>query len=1428
MLSLLLLVQIPAVQTFAAKKAIEKLGKNLDGEISVEKIGFIPGSGLFVKNITITDKHPYTKDEYNAGWAPADTFFCAESILASFTLRGLLSGAPALQTVKVEDAMLHLAIEPAADGKTVNNLQRIFHLPTEPGKPPGPQDVFSIRNVKVRNFRFRMNNFTDKRPAYKGFGFNWADLDVTASVDGRELKFSDGRMSGIADMVTAKASCGYEISSLTARTCVGRGRAQIDELKLTDLWSEVNLKYLAMVYDDGRAFSDFIHKVSLEGELDKSLVNYETIRYFSGQSDVNKTLIQVPSGGASVSGPVSDLEIRNIIFKDLTSALSGDVEHCFIKYLPDIKKMDLDFNCRRVDFTTEGLGTFVRNFSPKAKMNLSRLAKGEILSFTGKGHGTLNNLSINGEISGSNIGLAKTEMLIKDVLNPAPLSFLGKVETRDLMLDRLLGVQALGIANMNASLHASIPPSGIQVYVDSLRAHNLGLMGAVYEDIAASAFYSKDNIAGHLISKDPKLNADLNARMQKGSYAIAGQIRSADLAAMGFEKKAAGISWVSADINADFPSLTKEIIVGKLNLHNLRFTKGGNTIDAGDIIANAENDGRLNHITLDSKFADGVYSGLGRELDATLNLHDCIGILGAFVPGLSIADDSHIKLSSNGKSSLFANITSPKITFGGNCMSNLNLHINNHDGILDTDIASSAAKIGSIPLKAPRIRLAGEYEVGEGNSFAIKTKAGASFLKFNDSIWSFGDGRLSSPGKGLALENFSISSDDQFILAEGGLSKEESDTLKVRIDNVRLTLIDDILGRTSGLLGGCINGDVLLFSPSKNGLGIGGTISCDSLLVNGNNTGHIRAAADMKGGKINLDLIGGSGSVETIGVKGKMDTKSKDIDAGLSFNNFQLAMAHPFLSNLFSKMEGTLTGDVKASGKLDKPVIRGDSLRLNDARLQLAYTGVCYTLDGKLKMDDGKLDLGEIKLTDPEGGSGEFRGNLDYSDFKNMTLDAGLKFREMQLIDIAPRTSGFYGNAFATGDATVKGPFKSLAVDVNATTVKQSKIHVPLAGASAAKSELLTFKTLQTEDEIQAEPVRETAAKKKNGGLNAKVKLRAMPNLKAIVEINKEEGHTLTASGNGDITINYKAAGSRLELGGDYNITEGKYHFSALERVILKDFIIQSGSSIKFNGPIKNSTFDITALYNTKASITPLLSDTTAVGSRRNVICGLKITDRLANPNIKFSVDIPDLDPTTQTQVESALNTNEKVQKQFMSLLISGSFVPPEESGVVFNGENAIYSNLSSMMSGQINSILQTLNIPIDMGLNYQQAGNGKNIFDVAVSTQLFNNRVLVNGSIGNRAQNKGNGAIAGDLDIEIKIDKAGHYRVKVFSHSADDYTNFLDNTQRNGVGMTYRTDFNSFGELWKRTFLSKDARTQFMLEQLRAANTLKRFQINE
>ena len=96
----------------------------------------------------------------------------------------------------------------------------------------------------------------------------------------------------------------------------------------------------------------------------------------------------------------------------------------------------------------------------------------------------------------------------------------------------------------------------------------------------------------------------------------------------------------------------------------------------------------------------------------------------------------------------------------------------------------------------------------------------------------------------------------------------------------------------------------------------------------------------------------------------------------------------------------------------------------------------------------------------------------------------------------------------------------------------------------------------------------------------------------------------------------------------------------------------------------------------------------------------------------------------------------------------------------------------------------------------------------MAVSTQLFNNRVIVNGSVGNKQYNSGGTQdVVGDLDIEIKIDRSGSFRLNLFSHSADTYTNYLDNSQRNGVGLTYQTEFNRIGKFFRNMFMSKAKR---------------------
>ena len=260
-----------------------------------------------------------------------------------------------------------------------------------------------------------------------------------------------------------------------------------------------------------------------------------------------------------------------------------------------------------------------------------------------------------------------------------------------------------------------------------------------------------------------------------------------------------------------------------------------------------------------------------------------------------------------------------------------------------------------------------------------------------------------------------------------------------------------------------------------------------------------------------------------------------------------------------------------------------------------------------------------------------------------------------------------------------------------------------------------------------------------------------------------------------------------------------------------RDFNIEESSSIRFNGDVMDSDLDIDATYRTKASVGTLIADTTSTTSRRTVECRISISDKLRNPRLGFAIEIPDLDPTTQARVESALNTQDKVQKQLLTLLITNSFLPDEQSGVTNRTSSTLYSNVTEIMAGQLNNILQKLNIPVDFGLDYQQNMSGTDIFDVALSTALFNNRVIVNGTLGNRQYDteSSGSEFVGDLDIDVKLTKSGALRLNLFSHSADQYTNYLDNSQRNGLGFSYQKEYDRPKDIFKYMFKGRRKRKE-------------------
>jgi hypothetical protein len=157
--------------------------------------------------------------------------------------------------------------------------------------------------------------------------------------------------------------------------------------------------------------------------------------------------------------------------------------------------------------------------------------------------------------------------------------------------------------------------------------------------------------------------------------------------------------------------------------------------------------------------------------------------------------------------------------------------------------------------------------------------------------------------------------------------------------------------------------------------------------------------------------------------------------------------------------------------------------------------------------------------------------------------------------------------------------------------------------------------------------------------------------------------------------------------------------------------------------------------------------------------------------------------------------------------------VPPYAS--VFS--LAYLPNAGEMLSNQVNNVFRQLDIPLDLGFNYQPASDGKtrDMFDVALSYQAFNNRVVINGNVGN---NQVSQTWGGDFEAEVKLDKRGKVRLKAFTRSPDDYSNYLDNTQRHGIGFTYQDEFDTFRELLRNIFWSKKRKEAYERQMIMEA----------
>ncbi len=1482
----MLLVQIPAVQTFIGRTALNSLSKkDMDAKITFSSITLKPFSTLIVKDFCIVDKAPYAVDTAsldpyrkrifrNLNYRPIDTLFYAGNVTAAFSLRSLVSGRGiTFRRVSVRDAVMNLVIE---ENGHSTNITRMFRIPEKQHKEVEDKEIFLIRTVEVDRMRLCMKVYrTTKCHDIDPSGINWNDMDLRdIVVRGHNLRLRGKVMSGECDYTSFREKSGYFADRVSARTKVGNGTALIEDIRIIDPWSDVDVPHLSFHYSEAHDFADFLDKIRIVGRIEPSKLNFRTLSYFAPRINRNDFILDI--GRGTVDGPVDSLAV-NLDCATGDGLIKGDVE-VRMKGLPDFKNITASAKFKNVRLSSKGAQSLLSSLGKAEGVDIEEYAPGVGFTLDGSLNGRPDDMKFNGFIRTSTSGSLVADLRITDLLDrSAEAAVTGVLRTSSLNIKNLIDWIPAGECTADAAFTARLGASGrgASLQIDSLKINGLNYNGYTYKNIVAAGAVAGHRFDGKIVCNDPNLNfliqgiMTVSNKTNNALYRFYANIGHADLHALNLDRR--GRSEVDLQLSANFTKTGSGIWLGDINLANVNLRNSEGLHSIGDIRIDSFSGGDVYQMRFSSSFAEGDFSGSApfgkfitdavgvtakRELPAlfkdssyewsdenyrlTFRTFDTSDLLSFIAPGVYIAEGTSVNVSIDREGRMDGRIASQRLAYRERYIKDLTLSFDNAGNTLSaslyggsTDLSPLFIRKGLLEVKARgdslsltatydnsaedegdrgEILAVGNISRAEGGRPAVDARLLPSVLRVNAEDWHILPAHINLTDNTLTVHEFNVYNGEEAISAHGRMSDSAADTLDLDITEFDLSIANALVGSNYDIHG-LLSGHAGLTSP-KEARRLLLDFNCDSTVIAGERLGNIRLATkwDDTFNRFRVLAANTIDGATTFSVNGTYTPSIRQLDLSAKLNDFSLGFVTPFVKGVFSEVSGRVSGDMAVSGPVDNLSVRSYNPVLNAGRLRIAYTNVAYNASGPFHINDYGIYFDDITLTDDGGNKGRLGGKIGYNHLHDLYLDLNIDLNRLQAINLGENdNNNFYGDLSATGTLSVTGPVHAVNLNANVATAGAGELHVPLKSTqNAGLTDLLKFREPVVEVkidpyEIYLNHIREV--KTTTNDLEVKLNVDTDPEVEVWVEIDRSNGNVIRGRGSGALEIDVRPSAKLFNITGDYTLTTGNYHFVALG-LAARDFAIEDGSSIRFDGDIKSSTLNIDASYKTKVSLSTLIADTTSTNSRRTVECGVKVTEKLSDPRLAFSINIPDLDPTVKAQVESALSTEDKVQKQFLSLLISNSFIPDEQSSIV-NSSSVLFSNVTEIMSNQINTIFQKLNIPLDLGVNYQQNDSGNDVFDVAVSTQLFNNRVIVNGSIGNRQYQSSNtgGEVAGDLDIEVKLDRAGSFKLSLFSHSADSYTNYLDDTQRNGLGVAYQQEFDKFGQWVRRIFTSRKKR---------------------
>ncbi len=679
------------------------------------------------------------------------------------------------------------------------------------------------------------------------------------------------------------------------------------------------------------------------------------------------------------------------------------------------------------------------------------------------------------------------------------------------------------------------------------------------------------------------------------------------------------------------------------------------------------------------------------------------------------------------------------------------------------------------------------------------TKANAVI---NDSLWAMSDNNSIIFGKRyLEFSHFNFMGGNQKLMLQGKLSENPADTMMVDFENWRMSNFDIIYRNYDFDLNGVINGNfgisnVYHLPNFFSNLHIA-DLEMNNVLIG---DADIRSLWNSEMESVEIDskitYHGNVSDSRVLGLKGSYfpQREKNNLDFELEMDNLRLEAFSSFINGYVSDLSGIASARLKIDGSTKDPEVNGQ-LKLMRTTCRINYLNTKYSLAHTIDFNPGVISINNMIVYDSIGNQAFANGEITHDHLRDFYFNLNLKPKDFICLNTKRyHNSTFYGDGIVSGEVKFYGPMDDFHIDADIETSRGADITIPLNNSlTLTENDFVVF----INEEADEEGI-ESNYNVNLKGLSLDFRIGITNTAESMIYLPGNMGN-ISSRGYGNIRFTINPRGE-FRIFGDYNFLRGTFFFS-LQNLINRRFEIIQGGRIGFNGNPYNADVDLKALYRLKTSLSGLGASISPEfeGQRVNVNAFLGLRGKLANPDIRFSIDFPNVKDEIKTTIYAVLDTNDAtlMNTQMVSLLLMNSFSYATSSA------NMSVSSLN-IVTSQLSNWLSQISRDFDIGINYIAGDEiNQDELEVALSTQFFDNRLIVDGNVGvmtseNTSQQDASN-IVGDVNIEYKLRPDGRIRLRAFNRSNNINTIDYYSPYTQGVGIFYTKEFDRFGDIFKR-----------------------------